>query len=114
MEEQSKIKASWDHGTKNVTRQRWNRLTDDDLTAINGDRDLLLDVLERRYSNVERETLEQQVDDFEDNLQFEPEGDKPPTEQPPAEVPVDEGVKRMQDAEKAEADKIKEAKEDAD
>ena len=50
-----------------IVRQQWNRLTEEDLDAIDGEREALLNVLEQRY-DAPRERLEQQVSDFEDRL----------------------------------------------
>jgi len=48
---------------KGQIKQRWAKLTDDDLTYINGDRELLLNRLQLRYG-MPREHLEAQMEDF--------------------------------------------------
>ena len=50
-----------------MVRQQWNRLTDEDLEAIDGDREALLNVLEQRYDSP-RDRLEQQVSEFEGRI----------------------------------------------
>lgn len=52
----------WKHSVGKVT-QKWERLTDDDLTAINGKRDQLVGRIQERYE-IAREAAEQQVSEF--------------------------------------------------
>lgn len=56
------VRGDWDQ-YKGQVKQRWAKLTDDDLLHIGGDRDLLISTLQLRYG-LPREQLEQQVDDF--------------------------------------------------
>ncbi len=49
---------------KGKVRERWAKLTDDDLARIEGKRDQLLGVLQERYGWV-REQAERQIKDFE-------------------------------------------------
>lgn len=49
---------------KSRIRERWARLTDEDLTHIAGQRDRLMSVLQERYGWV-REQSERQIKDFE-------------------------------------------------
>jgi uncharacterized protein YjbJ (UPF0337 family) len=46
-------------------KKRWPKLTDDDLRRINGNRDLLSDVLSERYA-LPQDQAEQQIDEYED------------------------------------------------
>ncbi len=57
------IKGSWKQ-VKGKIKQQWGKLTDDDLTVINGQRDQLLGKLQERYGytkeQAEREIERQQ------------------------------------------------------
>jgi uncharacterized protein YjbJ (UPF0337 family) len=44
-------------------KEKWGKLTDDDLTAINGKRDQLVGKIQQRYGIV-KEAAEKQVDEF--------------------------------------------------
>jgi uncharacterized protein YjbJ (UPF0337 family) len=44
-------------------KEKWGKLTDDDLTAINGKRDQLVGKIQERYGIV-KEAAEKQVDEF--------------------------------------------------
>jgi uncharacterized protein YjbJ (UPF0337 family) len=44
-------------------KEKWGKLTDDDLTAINGQRDQLVGKIQERYGIV-KEVAEKQVDEF--------------------------------------------------
>ena len=59
----SEIQGEWQL-VKGLIRQRWNRLTDDDLLAINGERDLLIGRIQERYL-LNKELAERQVRDLE-------------------------------------------------
>jgi len=49
---------------KGKVRDQWGKLTDDDLTRIEGSRDQLLGALQRRYG-IARDEAERQIRDWE-------------------------------------------------
>jgi len=67
---QDVLKAKWKHFRKEL-RYQWSLLTSDDIDHIDGKRDNLVTVLERRYGfargRAEKE-VETFVNDFEDKL----------------------------------------------
>jgi uncharacterized protein YjbJ (UPF0337 family) len=56
------IEGNWKQ-IKGKIRERWGKLTDDDLTEIAGKRDQLAGRLQERYG-YEKERLEREIDDF--------------------------------------------------
>ena len=64
---------NWDHVAGNWTefrgkvRERWGKLTDDDLDVIEGKREQLLGILQQRYGTAKDE-LEREVKEFERDL----------------------------------------------
>jgi len=56
------IAGNWKQFTGNV-KERWGKLTDDDLTAIEGKRDKLAGLLQERYG-YGKEQAEKELDDF--------------------------------------------------
>ena len=48
---------------KGKVRQKWGKLTDDDLTLINGKREELAGRLQERYG-IEKERAEREIDDW--------------------------------------------------
>ena len=64
---------NWDHVAGNWTefrgkvRERWGKLTDDDLDVVEGKREQLLGVLQQRYGTAKDE-LEREVKEFERGL----------------------------------------------
>ena len=56
------IEGKWVHARGKI-RERWGKVTNDDLDVIAGKRDQLLGVLQQRYG-MAREELEKQVDEF--------------------------------------------------
>ena len=48
---------------KGSVKERWGRLTDDDLTMINGKRDILLGKLQERYG-LTKEKAEEQINEW--------------------------------------------------
>lgn len=64
---------NWDHVEGNWTefrgrvRERWGKLTDDDLDVVAGRREQLLGTLQQRYGTAKDE-LEKEVKDFEHEL----------------------------------------------
>ncbi len=56
------IEGNWKQLTGQV-KEKWGKLTDDDLTVIAGKRDQLAGVLQERYGLV-KEQAEQELDEF--------------------------------------------------
>jgi len=56
------VKGSWKQLTGKV-KEKWGKLTDDDLTAAAGHRDQLLGKLQERYGYA-KEKAEKEVDEF--------------------------------------------------
>ena len=56
------IQGNWKQLTGQV-KEKWGKLTDDDLTVIAGKRDQLAGVLQERYGLV-REQAEKELDEF--------------------------------------------------
>lgn len=57
------IKGNWKQLTGSV-KEQWGKLTDDDLTVIEGKRDQLIGRIQERYG-VERDEAARQVDSWE-------------------------------------------------
>ncbi len=57
------MKGNWKQ-FKGQVKEQWGKLTDDDLTAIDGKRDQLVGKVQERYG-VGREKAEEQVNQFE-------------------------------------------------
>lgn len=60
------IKGKWKQATGSI-KQRWGKLTDDDMTVAEGHRDYLIGKVQERYG-IAREEAEKQVRDFEREL----------------------------------------------
>lgn len=56
------IKGNWKQFTGKV-KEKWGKLTDDDLTAAAGHRDQLLGLLQKRYGYA-KERAEKELDEF--------------------------------------------------
>lgn len=56
------IESKWDF-FKGKVREKWGKLTDDDLTAIKGRRDQLAAKLQERYGYAQ-DRIDDEVDDF--------------------------------------------------
>jgi uncharacterized protein YjbJ (UPF0337 family) len=61
-----KVKGNWKQFTGRV-KQKWGKLTDDDLTTIAGKRDELLGKIQERYG-IEKDKAERELDDFTRSL----------------------------------------------
>ena len=61
---QEQIKGSWNE-LKGRVKEQWGKLTDDDLTSIEGKRDILVGKLQRRYGYM-KDQAEKEVNDFFD------------------------------------------------
>jgi uncharacterized protein YjbJ (UPF0337 family) len=65
---------------KGQAKEKWGKLTDDDLTAIHGRRDQLIGKIQERYG-IARQEAEKQVEEFarsfrsEDSTEERPRGD---------------------------------------
>jgi len=60
------IAGSWKQFQGKV-REKWGKLTDDDLTVVAGKRDQLSGALQRRYG-LEKDEAEKQLDEFVSSL----------------------------------------------
>lgn len=69
--------GDWNESQTKV-RQRWGRLTDEDLRRIAGKRAELVQVVAERY-DIKRDQAESQVEDFEQSDDFETETETQPT-----------------------------------
>lgn len=58
------IQGQWQQA-KGKLREKWGKLTDDDLDVIAGKRDQLVGLLQKRYGAA-REEIERQISQFED------------------------------------------------
>lgn len=56
------IKGKW-HEIKGNVKQKWNKLTDDDLGQISGSTEALLGILQKRYG-YERDVAKKHINDF--------------------------------------------------
>lgn len=63
------IEGKWKQ-TKGVVKERWGKLTDDDLNVIAGKRDQLVGRLQERYG-LAKEQAEKQIDDWSRALALE-------------------------------------------
>lgn len=59
---QDRIEGNWKE-LKGKVRQKWGKLTDDDLAVIDGRREELIGRVQQRYGHA-REQVEREVDDF--------------------------------------------------
>ena len=64
-----RIEGNWVE-FKGKVRERWGKLTDDDLDVVSGKREQLIGVLQNRYG-VARDALEREVGEFEKDLDRE-------------------------------------------
>jgi len=60
------IKGDWKQMTGKV-KEKWGKLTDNDLTVIAGQRDQLVGILQERYGYA-RERAEKELNEFADGL----------------------------------------------
>ena len=60
------IAGNWKQ-VKGVVRERWGKLTDDDVDVIAGKRDILLGKIQEKHG-VAREVAEKELKDFEASL----------------------------------------------
>ena len=60
------IKGKWTQMI-GATKQRWGKLTDDDLKQVEGDKDKLVGKIQERYG-IAREEAEKQVDEWSEKV----------------------------------------------
>lgn len=60
------IKGDWKQLTGKV-KEKWGKLTDDDLTTIAGQRDQMVGILQERYGYA-KERAEQELSNFTDGM----------------------------------------------
>jgi uncharacterized protein YjbJ (UPF0337 family) len=60
------IKGSWMQ-IKGIAKEKWGKLTDDDMDVIAGKRDILLGKIQEKHG-VAREEAEKELKDWEDSL----------------------------------------------
>lgn len=60
------VRGNWNQ-VKGRAKQQWGKLTDDDLTLVEGHRDALVGRIQERYG-VEKEEADRQVSDWERGL----------------------------------------------
>lgn len=58
----NEIEGRWVQA-KGKVRERWGKLTDDDLDVVAGKRDQLAGIIQKRYGQAQDE-VEKQIDDF--------------------------------------------------
>jgi uncharacterized protein YjbJ (UPF0337 family) len=56
------VQGNWTQ-LKGSIQKQWGRLTNDDLTMVNGDRMRLAGILQERYGR-KKEEIEREIDDF--------------------------------------------------
>jgi uncharacterized protein YjbJ (UPF0337 family) len=61
---------------KGKVKEKWGRLTDDDIDAISGDKDRLIGRLQERYGKSHKEA-EEQLKSFFSDLEGDPDVDAP-------------------------------------
>jgi len=61
-----RIEGNWQQ-FKGKVKQRWGKLTDDQLTKINGERDILAGKLQEAYG-ISKDEVDRQIRDWEDSL----------------------------------------------
>lgn len=60
------IKGDWNQ-MKGKVKEKWAKLAHDDLTAMEGERDELIGIIQKTYG-IAREEAEKQVSEFQDSL----------------------------------------------
>ena len=64
----SEVQTNWEQLTA-LLRSRWHELTDDDLESIEGDRDSLVALLQKRYGFT-KESAHREVCEFEKDVRY--------------------------------------------
>ena len=69
------MNTDWMEGNWNIAKgkvkEKWGKLTDDDLDVIRGKRDQLIGAIQKRYGYA-RDQAEREADEFERELEHEP------------------------------------------
>ena len=69
------MNSDWMEGNWNVlkgkVKEKWGKLTDDDIDVIRGKRDQLIGAIQKRYGYA-RDQAEREADDFSRELEKEP------------------------------------------
>jgi uncharacterized protein YjbJ (UPF0337 family) len=69
------MNTDWMEGNWNIAKgkvkEKWGKLTDDDLDVIRGKRDQLIGAIQKRYGYA-RDQAEREADEFERELENEP------------------------------------------
>ncbi len=69
------MNTDWMEGNWNIVKgkvkEKWGKLTDDDLDVIRGKRDQLIGAIQKRYGYA-REQAEREADEFQRELEHEP------------------------------------------
>jgi uncharacterized protein YjbJ (UPF0337 family) len=68
------IEGNWKQ-FKGGVKERWGKLTDDELTSIGGKRDKLAGVLQEKYG-IAKEAVEDEISEFERRLDAQDEDDE--------------------------------------
>lgn len=63
---EDKIKGQWKQ-LKGKIKEKWGKVTDDDLTTMDGSRDILVGRVQERYG-IARDEAKKQVQEFHDSL----------------------------------------------
>ena len=61
------LQGKW-HELKGKAKQKWGKLTDDDLTVIGGKKDQLTGILQKRYG-MAKDRAERELDEFTRSLE---------------------------------------------
>jgi uncharacterized protein YjbJ (UPF0337 family) len=64
------LKGKWKQ-VKGSVKERWGKLTDDDLDLINGQQDQLIGTIQERYG-IAREAAQKQIDEWNATLARQP------------------------------------------
>ena len=65
----NRIEGSWKQ-TSGKIKEKWGKLTDDDLTTINGKREQLVGKIQERYG-IAKDAAEKQVDEFTSSFRLD-------------------------------------------
>jgi uncharacterized protein YjbJ (UPF0337 family) len=64
----NRIQGNWKQVAGNV-RQKWGKLTDDDITQSNGEREILAGKIQERYG-ISQQEANRQIDEWADKLKL--------------------------------------------
>ena len=83
------LKGKWNE-YQGRAKQRWGKLTDDDLMRVEGKRDELVGAVQRTYGHT-REQVERELDEWERELERAPRGTAQARERISDANPIDTG-----------------------